>query len=253
MDSCRGNAGHGSVMAESQEDSDPAKSLMEHENASCRGNAILNTESIKTDKKDKKDKKDKEVDASHQASPSPAATPPAARRDIVYTREFEQLWVTYPRREEDTKSGCWKLWQTALRGAEPVAIIAAAERWHAEHCDYEFRFGLRRWLKDRLWLEPIPPRRQAKSTDFVTGALRKLAKISSQQEDPTDETSFASVFEGTCDELPDEDGGSGADVVPFRGRGSTEVLGDERRAYPLSAAGSGGGLPRVAASKAWFP
>lgn len=85
-------------------------------------------------------------------SPSGESPSPAGADD----RFFEALWTTYPRRDEDDKRGCHRLWKTAIRTSDAEAVQAAARQWCAEQSANPYRIGLRRWLRDKHYLHPPP-------------------------------------------------------------------------------------------------
>jgi uncharacterized protein YdaU (DUF1376 family) len=218
--------------------SDNAKSRWNKEKSACGGNAMA----MPTTPTSTPTKKETPNGVSTPASP------PAVRKAKGYSVEFEQLWRTYPKRDEDGKADCCKLWLTAVKSADPQAIIAAAALWHAEHHDNEFRIGLRRWLKGQKWLEPVPPRRRTQSGDFALSALRSLT--TDPHEDTTDATDFGPVLEGACDGLPRTTSGGSTNIVPFGGRGPADVRSLHRRVDPLFAASGNGGLPAMVAAEA---
>lgn len=178
--------------------------------------------------------------------PSPPAK--AVRKAVGYSPEFEKLWLTYPRREEDDKAGCWKLYSAAVRDHDAAAIQASAEAWHREQRDNEFRIGLRRWLKDRRYLTPPPihrPNGSPKADPFFAAA-HDFLNPQDQNHEPDD---FGTVLEGTCDREPHEASGGGS-LVDTLGGGGPAVAGSLRgRVAALPAAGSDGWLRAVGAAE----
>lgn len=78
-----------------------------------------------------------------------------------YPDAFEAVWRTYPLREEDkpAKRDCYKHWRSAVMdGSPPAAIVAGAVAWSSAVALDPYRFGLRRWLKDRMFERPPPVR-----------------------------------------------------------------------------------------------
>jgi hypothetical protein len=103
----------------------------------------------------------------------PASKLPMNGKGKRYPGEFEDVWASYPRQPQDTKPGCYERWRKAVVDdkAGPDAITMAAKSYASANGYNEYRFGLLRWLRERLWLEGEAPRAQRKSTDFVVGAL----------------------------------------------------------------------------------
>lgn len=103
-------------------------------------------------------------DAPEQAEPvrrKAKASPskPPRHPDAGYPDAFEAVWRTYPLREEDkpAKRDCYKHWrQAVMDGSPPEAIIAGARSWAAAVALSPYRFGLRRWLKGRMYERPPP-------------------------------------------------------------------------------------------------
>lgn len=138
-----------------------------------------------------------ESDSPPESHTAPAK--PSRRARSEYPPEFEELWSTYPRRNEDDKAGCLKHWRAVTRTDEPRAILKAAVAYYGEHHDNEFRFGLRRWLSARLYRNPVPKRRQSHDEDVIGEADRMSKDIIRKMSSHDDESQFA----GTHSVVPD--------------------------------------------------
>lgn len=129
----------------------------------------------KNGRMEEEDSESESLTESH-GTPSPPAR--AVRSKAACPAEFEKLWLTYPRRDEDDKAGCLKLWRAAAKDHDAPSIQAAAVDWHREQRENEFRIGLRRWLKDRRFLTPPPVHRpNAGATDVIGDADRMTRDI----------------------------------------------------------------------------
>jgi uncharacterized protein YdaU (DUF1376 family) len=185
---------------------------------------------------------DKKESPNGLSTPSPPAK--ADRKAVGYSLEFEKLWLAYPRRDEDDKAGCWKLYRSATADHDAAALQAAALEWHREQRDNEFRIGLRRWLKDRRYLTPPPihrPNGSPKADPFFAAAHDLL----NPQDRTHDQDDFGAVLEGTCDREPHEASGGGPLVDPLGGGSASLAGGLRRRVAALPAARGDGWLRAV--------
>ncbi len=131
------------------------------------------------------------VESDSNRIPDSAPAKPTRRARKEYPVEFEQLWSTYPVREEDPKDECFKHWRTVTKSVEPSALLVAATAYHAEHHDNEFRFGLRRWLSKHLYRNPVPKRRQTQQEDVIGAADRMSKTLIRKVNGHGDEQEFA--------------------------------------------------------------
>ena len=210
-------------------------------------NTAANTASTQdqhTEQEGKKDRRESESESLTESHGLPSPSARAARAKSVYPDAFERVWLTYPRRDEDDKAGCHKLWRAAVKDHDAAAIQASAEEWHREQRDNEFRIGLRRWLKDRRYLTPAPihrPNGSPKADPFFAAAhnLMNPRDATHEQDD------FGPVLEGTRDSEPHEAAGGGEIADPFGGGGPAVVGGIRRRVDALPAPGRHGWVPPV--------
>lgn len=141
------------------------------------------------------------VESESNRIPDSAPAKPTRRARKEYPVEFEQLWSTYPVREEDPKDECFKHWRTVTKSVEPSALLVAATAYHAEHRDNEFRFGLRRWLSKHLYRNPVPKRRQTQEEDVIGAAHRMSMDVIQKMK--ANGHGFSEEFAGTHSLVPD--------------------------------------------------
>jgi uncharacterized protein YdaU (DUF1376 family) len=101
------------------------------------------------------------------APPPVAAKPPRPKRVCKdYPDQFEEVWRVYPRRDEDDKPSCEKWWRSVVKSDTPELIVASANLWYREQAQNPYRFGLRKWLRDRVYRNDPPvyrPREEPQS------------------------------------------------------------------------------------------
>lgn len=93
----------------------------------------------------------------NDSSSDESNTPQTPHRDSdAYTPEFEEFWQAYPRKKD--KRAAWKAWKSALKRADPEAIINAAKAEARRPCELKFRKYPASWLNADAWEdEPDQP------------------------------------------------------------------------------------------------
>lgn len=93
----------------------------------------------------------------NDSSSDESNTPQTPHRDSdAYTPEFETFWTAYPRKKD--KRAAWKAWKSALKRADPEAIINAAKVEARRPCELKYRKYPASWLNADAWEdEPDQP------------------------------------------------------------------------------------------------
>lgn len=79
----------------------------------------------------------------------------------VFPEPYQRVCAVFPmQRPYDSPTGCYANMRSAVMddGVDPETIADAAEAWAPYVRSMERPIGLRRWLRERLFLEPVPSR-----------------------------------------------------------------------------------------------
>jgi uncharacterized protein YdaU (DUF1376 family) len=125
--------------------------------------------------------------------PRPSQLPRAGAK-LSYPEEFEAVWKSYPRRDEDGKPECYQHWRKAVvdRKVDPAEIEDGVQRWKPSLLAADYRTGLRRWLREGLWANQAPKDRTRASLDSGLEALRQAVG----------EANGCEVVGGACLQVP---------------------------------------------------